>query len=134
MKKILLIASISILGLSSCDKDDKCETNQNSIAGSYKLTAFKYKPAGMPEIDAYSALDACEKDDITTMNSNGTYTVTDAGTVCSPNGSTSGTWSVSGNTITVDGETGTISSFDCKTIVFYQEDMGDRITFTYVKQ
>ena len=136
MKKILLIASISIFAFSSCDKDDDddCQTNVANLSGTYKLTALKYKPSGMAEIDLYATLDACEKDDLTILNSNGTYSYQDAGTVCVPDGSYAGTWSLSGNTITVDGDQGTISSFDCNIVTFYQESGGDRITFTYDKQ
>lgn len=136
MKKIFLIATIGFLGLSSCNKDDDdCEQNMASVSGTYKLTAMKYRPSGSTnEIDLYAFLDACEKDDLTVLNANGTYAYQDAGTVCNPNGSFNGTWTMSGNSITVDGESGTIQSFDCNTIVFYTEDAGDRITFTYVRQ
>ena len=135
MKRILLIATISLFTLASCDKDDDCEQNVNTVSGTYKLTALKYKPSGSStEIDFYALMDACEKDDLTILSSNGTYVYDDAGTVCSPDGSFNGTWSLSGNTITVDGEAGTISSFDCENLTFYVEDSGERLTFTYNKQ
>jgi hypothetical protein len=136
MKKIFLIATVALLGLSSCDKDDDdCEQNMAGVSGTYKLTAMKYRPSGSTnEIDLYAFLEACEKDDLTVLNANGTYAYQDAGTVCDPNGSFNGTWTMSGSSITVDGESGTIQSFDCDNIVFYTEDSGDRITFTYVRQ
>jgi hypothetical protein len=135
MKKILLLATFGIFVMSSCNKDDdNCETNVTTVSGTYKLTSLKYKASGQPEVDLFAFMDACEKDDLTVLNANGTYAYQDAGTACDPNGSFSGTWSMSGSTITVDGDTGTLQSFDCSTLVFYVEDAGDRLTFTYVKQ
>lgn len=135
MKKILLLATFGIFVMSSCNKDDdNCETNVTTVSGTYKLTSLKYKASGQPEVDLFAFMDACEKDDLTVLNANGTYAYQDAGTACDPNGSFSGTWSLSGSTITVDGDTGTLQSFDCSTLVFYVEDAGDRLTFTYVKQ
>ena len=135
MKKILLLATFGMFLLTSCDKDDDdCETNVTSVSGTYKLTSLKYKASGQPEVDLFAFMEACEKDDLTILNANATYSYQDAGTVCSPDGRFAGTWSMSGSTITVDGETGTIQSFDCNTFVFYTEDAGDRLTFTYDKQ
>jgi Lipocalin-like domain len=138
MKRILFFVSLAALTLISCKKDKDCETSTDSLSGNYRQTAIKYKQTpSSTEQDFFSTLDACEKDDILSLASNGTYNYQDAGTTCFPNGSYSGTWSYSGSTITVDGDAATIQSFDCSTLVIYITDAivpGDRITTTLVKQ
>jgi hypothetical protein len=56
---------------------------------------------------------------------------------CDPEETASGTWQLHGNTLTSDGIlNGTISSFDCKTMVCYIENAikpGDRLTYTLEK-
>ena len=48
----------------------------------------------------------CVQDDIYTFLTGGTYTYTDAGMVCSPDGSyTDGTWTISNNSLIWDGQT-----------------------------
>jgi hypothetical protein len=125
----------------SCQKkpEDTCVTSVASISGAYKLTTLQYKlNASAPAQDYLVFMDACEKDDIITLKTDGTYTYQDAGTVCTPNGSDNGTWTLSGSVINSDGVVdGIIESFDCHTLVFYAKDVytpGDRLTFTIVKQ
>lgn len=123
----------------SCKKDkENCDVNSTSISGSYKQTSSKYKQTpSSAEVDFFATLDACEKDDLLVLNSNGTFNYQDAGTACSPSGSYSSTWSLSGNTITIDGESGTVQSFNCTTLTLYIENIfvpGDRLTTTLVKQ
>jgi hypothetical protein len=130
----------------SCTKENShngntngCSISMSSIAGTYKLTALTYKAGSSdPEVDYLAFMDDCEKDDLTTLNSNGNYNYNDAGTQCSPDGASTGTWSLKGNQMTSDGIMGgTISSFDCKTLVFYVADIykaGDKLVFTMKKQ
>lgn len=138
MKKSLLFITLSMLIFISCKKDEKCETSVAKIAGNYRVVAAKYKQTSAgAETDLFVLLDACEKDDTEVLNENGSYTHQDAGTVCTPNGTYSGTWSLSGNTLTIDGETSTIQSFDCSTLVFTISNYfvaGDVATFTLAKQ
>ena len=138
MKKSLLFLSLSLLLFGSCKKVDKCKTNVAKIAGSYKVTSAKYKstPAST-ESDLLILLDACEKDDIEVLNENGSYTHQDAGTSCTPSGTYTGSWTLSGNSLTIDGEVSTITSFDCSTLVFTVSNYftsGDVATFTLAKQ
>jgi hypothetical protein len=137
-----LVCSSAILF--SCKKDPvtpapDCSINQTNLSGAYKLTAITYqRNATAPVVNYFDFMDACEKDDIITLKSNGTYQYNDAGTVCDPNGSNDGTWSVTGNSINSDGSiNGTITSYDCKTLVYYAANInlpGDKYTFTMVKQ
>jgi len=127
----------------ACKKEDHkntCTTDVSSISGSYKITAYAYKAsASSPEQDYYNIIftEACEKDDILTFNSNGNWTLKDAGVVCSPSGDDSGTWSLSGNTLSVDGDPATIESFDCKSLVVSNSDVlitGDKLKITLTRQ
>jgi hypothetical protein len=136
--------TLGIIGItfSSCQKErgnDNCETTMGNIAGSYKLVSLKYKAsANSPEQDYTVFFDDCEKDDIIKLMANGTYEHVDAGIICSPDGNYSGTWSLSGNTLTSDGDIGgEVQSFDCSKLVTVVKDMnmpGDRLTFTLQKQ
>ncbi|HKB45896.1 MAG TPA: lipocalin family protein [Chitinophagaceae bacterium] len=142
MKKIIFLSLVTILFITGCKKhaDPPCTTNATSISGSYKITAVTYKAnASSPEMDYFNILFpyACERDDIYTFQANGSYQIKDAGTVCSPAGDDDGTWSVSGNSMVIDGDATTIESFNCKTLVFVNMDTqtsGDKLKFTLTKQ
>jgi hypothetical protein len=127
----------------SCKKDKNqepdCSITMQNLSGNYKLTALKYKvTANAPEVDYFATMDACEKDDIIVLKSNGTYNYNDLGTVCTPSGTGNGTWTLNGNILNSDGTiNGTITSFDCKTLSYYAEDINvpeDKYTFTMVRQ
>lgn len=129
-----------LLFVMSCSKDDSntCSTNKENIAGNYKITGNTYKqtPTAQEEnlmVDA----DPCEVDDVITFSANSSYQVTDQGVACSPTNDDSGNWSLSGSTLTIDGEPTTIKSFNCKTLVLVTTDVfidDDQITLTLTKQ
>jgi hypothetical protein len=131
----------------SCTKENShngnntngCSISMSSVAGTYKLTALTYKAGSSdPEVDYLAFMDDCEKDDLITLNFNGNYNYNDAGIKCSPDETSTGTWSLKINQMVSDGIfNGTISSFDCKTLVFYVADIykaGDKLVFTMMKQ
>lgn len=132
--------------LFSCKKEKSidppaCAVNVANISGAYKLTALQYKAsATAAPVDYYAYTEDCEKDDIVTFKSDGSYDYNDAGTTCSPDKTEHGTWQLKGNILSKDGELdATIESYDCKskTMVYYVENalkQGDRLTFTWVKQ
>jgi hypothetical protein len=142
MKKLsaLLILFLVIVSCKKHDDKKKCAQDVASISGSYKFTAYTYKETpSSAEEDYFNIIfaDACERDDILTLNSTGNYTVTDAGIVCSPSGGDSGTWSFSGNTMSIDGDLATIESFDCKTLTLVNNDInvaGDKLKITLTRQ
>jgi hypothetical protein len=143
MKMKFCIVTISLVTLlSSCEKDkveDKCMLTTDKLAGTYKLTEVKYKlSATLPEQDFLSLMEACEKDDLLILNSNGTYNYTDIGITCTPPGTITGTWSLNGNNLQSDGILeGEISSFDCNKVVYFIQNtnvQGDKLTFTMTKQ
>src|SRR3954451_993045 len=99
MKKLIYL--IAVVAVFSCNKNDDNNnppaiTMQN-LAGDYKITSVTVN--GMDILSAY--VTPCRQDDIYTLKADSTYTITDAGTVCSPTSDTTGTWSLSGNQITI---------------------------------
>ena len=142
--KISTIILLITFSFFSCKKDEDknstCTSNVASISGSYKIIAYSYKAsATSPETDYYNTLfpDACDRDNVLKFDASGTYELIDAGMVCSPSGNDNGTWTVSGNTMTVDGEATTIQSFDCKTLILSNNDIqtsGDKLTITLIRQ
>ncbi len=141
MKKGLLLAlALPLFLFTSCEKDDQkpnCETTMASLAGTYKITAADYKlTANAPAQNVLTQMfEPCQLDDTQTIEANGTWTYTDAGVQCG--GNQTGTWSLSGNTFTIGGETGTIVSYDCKTLVVTRNSTvvtGDILTITFTKQ
>jgi len=122
------------------DNNSSCTTDVASISGSYKITAYTYQASpSSPEVDHYTTLfpDACDRDNVLVFSTNGTYQLVDAGVVCSPSGDDNGTWSLSGNTMTVNGDQTTIESFDCKTLLLVNLDTqtsGDKLKITLTRQ
>jgi hypothetical protein len=138
---VLLIGSTTFV--TSCkkkDKGDECTLNEANFSGSYQIESVKYKASpASPETDGTSLFfDPCELDDVTTFNNTShTYTYSDAGIVCTPNGDDNGTWSLSGNSITVDGTAEVIENFSCSNFSLSQTSIntaGDKITITFKKQ
>ena len=145
MKSTLLLFSAFLLVLASCKKDGAddgggsgCTTNVASVSGKYKITAMKYKQTPTSaEIDMFGALNDCEKDDLTILNSNGTLMLQDAGTTCSPTTAYSSTWSLGSGTIVINGKLGIIDNFDCDILTVSTSGIfvaGDKLTVTYDKQ
>lgn len=139
---ITMAAGIFIACQKESSSGNGCKTDMEHIAGTYKLTAMKYKvKTTSPEQDYLRYMDACETDNLITLSVKGSYTYSDAGVKCSPDEGSTGTWSVKGNTITCEEDDildlGVISDFDCKQLVLYHDDVivqGDRMIFTLVKQ
>jgi hypothetical protein len=141
MKK-LLFSSILIFFIVSCSKntDTKCELTSASVAGPYKVTSVRYKatPTGT-ETDYYNTFypDVCERDDIITLLANGSATYTDGGVKCSPPGDDTGTWSLSGNVITIDGGASNVDNYNCSSITISNTDVfnvGDKMTIVLTRQ
>ncbi|MFL5787010.1 MAG: DUF5004 domain-containing protein [Flavisolibacter sp.] len=145
MKKaiqVLLLFSCSITGI-RCSKSASVSTsiqiNTQNLSGTYKLTGITAKDnATGIQIDLYSQLKDCQKDDLEILNANGTYQYVDAGTQCSPPGDFTGSWSVIGSKITLDTNTGDIQKFDGKTLIVTSTETNNGSTYTvtqtYTKQ
>jgi hypothetical protein len=140
MKKVLFgLLSIALITGTACKKSkDAPAITKENLAGTYVMTASTMKMGSSPEMDIFSQLDACQKDDQFKLNLDGSFLVIDAGTKCDPDGSYSDTWSLSGTTITIEGESGTVSKFDGTNLEVTSEYTDSGITFqlkaTYKKQ
>ncbi|MBS1761502.1 MAG: lipocalin family protein [Bacteroidetes bacterium] len=135
MKKLLFGAfALALFAGVGCKKDkdeDVCALSSASFAGSYKITGATTQMGSGTETDIYTSLyEPCERDDVYTFNTNGTYTLTDAGVVCDPPNTDAGTWAISGNTVTIDGDNANISNFTCSgfTVVASYTDAGITVT------
>ena len=144
MKWVLVaIATSCIL---SCQKEESnapgCSISMTGLSGTYKLTALKYQAsAAAAPVDYLASMDACEKDDKIELSPNGTYAYSDMGVQCTPDNSSTGTWSIKENTFVCKEndilDQGTISTFDCRQLVIYRDNIivqGDRMTLTLTKQ
>jgi hypothetical protein len=142
IKKTLTVVAISTMFFACKKEKDStpgCPVTMENLSGSYKLTALQYKAsANATPADYLAYLDDCEKDNIISLKSDGTYKEDDAGTVCTPSETAEGTWQLNGKTLISDGTlNGTIASFDCKSLIFYVDNalkQGDRLTYTLEKQ
>lgn len=155
MKRNQLIYSVLFLFLSSviltsvsCKKDeDSPQTKTEILSGkNFVLTAWTINPPiaynGIEISDFYSFLEACEKDDITIFNANGTVTFDEGATKCDAGDpqTTSGTWVFTDNetklSVTDDGDTqifDIIELTSAKLKITYEvvEDLGNGdVTYT----
>ena len=140
MKKTTVFILCVVLLFSCKEKPLECTTSVANISGSYRVTAYGYKQTPTsPEEDYYPIIfpDACDRDDIYTFISNGTYEMKDAGLACSPPDDEVGAWTFDGNSLTIDGYPAAIESFDCKTFIMSTANInvaGDRLKITMIKQ
>ena len=132
------VLSLGTLLFVSCKKEDKAYVaTKENLTGSYKITGLTY--AGVNVInhtnEDHNVVEACERDDLMTLNANSTYIVTDAGTACDPSSDDTGSWEfVSSTSVTIDGETGTIKSWNGKTLVVEAQDSGVTVVTTLSRQ
>ncbi|MFL5810873.1 MAG: lipocalin family protein [Flavisolibacter sp.] len=137
MKKMIIAFSALAMVFVSCKKDEESKAvtpTKENLTGVWMVTSAKISSGGA-SVDMFSSFDACQKDDKYHFNGDLTYQVEDAGTQCDPSTSSDGTWALTNaTTINIDGEVGTIDSFDGKNLVV-TEDMGNgKMTTTFVKQ
>lgn len=141
MKKQIVITLVSCLFLFSCKKgeaiENTCGLNDTNFAGTFKVKSVIYKySATDPGTDYFLTWDACKKDDLLYIQSDHQTLHVDAGMRCSPSGGGIGNWTLSGNTIVMDYQAGTMTYFDCKTtiIVSPQPTPNETITTTLERQ
>lgn len=137
----MLIAICIMALLASCKKDaETCTLSTSAVSATYEITAVRYKASpSSSEVDYYNQFfpDPCQRDDRITLNSNGTYIMTDAGVACTPPGDDNGTWSLSGNTMTIDGEATNVDNFNCSTLTISISDVntpGDRLILVLTRR
>jgi len=122
MKTIIfkLLPLMVVLAMASCKKDDPTTTELLIDSDGWILVSMTVDPpivdpiSGTSITDFYAQMDACDKDDITIFQDNGTYITDEGATKCDPNDpqTETGTWVLSADekTITIDGESWTIES------------------------
>jgi hypothetical protein len=141
MKKMILAFSVLTLVIASCKKDKTdapVTPTKENLTGAYKVTAASMS-SGSGSVDIFNndnLTEPCERDDIYQLNADNSYGRLDLGTVCSPsNDYTGGTWSLDNSTtLNLDGEIGTIKSWNGKTLVIDYVMSGVTFSSTYVKQ
>lgn len=138
---LFLFAALLATTFFSCKKNDDnkdCTLSEANLSGTYKIGAAKYKAsASSPEVDAMSMVDECNLDDLETYKADHTVTYTDAGVKCGDPSDGPASWSLNGKTLTVGGDTGTITSFDCSGFTVTQSNFmkdGDSFIVTFTKQ
>ena len=109
-----------------------------NISGTYGLKALTWTYLGTT-INVYDSLEAREKDDLYTFNSNLTFTAKDAGIVCAPPGDVSTTWALRNDSIFLNGSTNgaKIKSFDGTTLIMTGTPLSDPGVYavtTYVRK
>ena len=128
MKKIILLLTIgtTILFSSSCKPVEEENTPSNPTPASktelltskvWKVTAFTLDGQNF-----FSQLDDCEKDDLTTFKTNGSFIEDEGATKCNvsdPQIITSSTWKFIDNEtkILVDGDTATIKTLSTTSLI-----------------
>ena len=132
-----------LLAFASCKKDSLSKTDLLTDADGWKMVSLTTDPAivdpftGTQITDLYAQFDACDKDDITTFSANGTFVSDEGATKCDPSDpqTTSGTWLLSADekTITIDGESWTISELSKSTlrVTYPWVDNSSGITYTW---
>lgn len=141
MKKVMLgFSVVALLATASCKKDNnntQVTPTKENLVGTYKMTAATMNNINVfnNSIESLNMFEACDRDDLYKLNADLTYEVIDAGTVCDPDNSYTSEWDLTNSTtIVVDGEAGTINSFDGKTLVVSLNYGGTIAKSTYVKQ
>jgi hypothetical protein len=136
---LLLLASALITSCKKNDTKQSCSLDMASIAGTYKITTYTYRatPTSPPQdfTDVFLP-NPCERDDSVTLSATGSYVYKDAGVVCSPPRDTTGTWSLTGATLILDGTVTTVKSFNCQTLILANTNVsqpGDEVDITFVR-
>jgi hypothetical protein len=132
MKKLLPVLFAFGLFSTACKKSqDAPPITKENLAGAYKIIADVATSSGV-STDVYATYQSCAKDDIWSFNTDNSLVVTDAGVVCDPSDSWSGTWSLEGTTITVAGQSGTVTKFDgsiMEITITLSDTSSEKITF-----
>jgi hypothetical protein len=142
-KMILALLAIASVSLSGCKKDDD-ESNTDKLTDkNWKMTALTVDPplnvGGTMISNVYPQIPACQQDDLTIFNDNGTVTFDEGATKCNSSDpqSTQGTWTWNTNetilSITDAGNTEsyTVTSLSSDVMVATFTDNSTGIVETY---
>lgn len=130
---MLLTVSVALFFMACKKEKTSPEITKENISGTYTLKSATATSAltGSQTLNMLDMMLPCEKDDQITLKPDLTVQYTDAGIKCGDGGDDNGTWSLAGNTITIDGETATIEKFDGTTLIITSEGTESDIPFKY---
>jgi hypothetical protein len=139
MKRVFFFLLFVYITLPYCKKnnqDNPFKVSLESISGNYRLIA-----ATAGGIDVFSNQDtmlnyfkSCMKDDIYRFNAGNVLQVEDAGQVCIPTTSDTGSWSLLNPTkLAIDGEEAIIKFFDGQKLLLTREINDQMTEFTFIK-
>jgi hypothetical protein len=126
MKKLFILVSVFLFLSTACKKSSSsgttCDKTVAGIAGDYGVTKIQSSLLG--DITNTVLPDPCDRDDKVQLKADKTVNLVDAGTVCSPANTGSGSWDVVSGKITISAPflpiaitNATITSYDCHTLV-----------------
>ena len=101
--------------LVSCSKEggsNSTAINVANISGTYKLTGLTVQLTPLPPQSILDSIPDCQRDDLIKLNHDMSLYLVDNGVTCVPPANDTSTWSLNGNTITIDTLTGTIQKYD----------------------
>jgi hypothetical protein len=141
---MIIACSALAIVFTSCKKDEESKPvtpTKENITGIWMVTSAKIS-SGSNSVNVFNNPDEvinffapCERDDKYHFNSDMSFHIEDAGTQCDPPTNINGDWAFTNATsMTIDGEDGTIDSFDGKTLVFSVDQGSSKMTTTYTKQ
>jgi hypothetical protein len=114
---ILSVLLITVLSLTACKKDDQGPSNETKgyskerLVGTYRVTALSTVVNGTT-INILAQWDDCEKDNLQILKADMTYSAVDAGVKCDDATDDTGTWSINGSKLVIDGEEFNIDNFE----------------------
>ncbi|HEY8897494.1 MAG TPA: lipocalin family protein [Niastella sp.] len=129
---LLLLASATFTACKKDKDDESLAVTKDNLVATYTVASIKMK-SGSTEKDVTNDpnyVEQCEKDDELTLKADMTLQIKDAGTQCSPTSSGPGTWSITGNTLTIDGDENTIKSLSKNSLVLENSWTVSGVTFT----
>ena len=132
--KPVLVILFAASFFSACKKEKTSPAiTKENFSGTYTLKSSTATSAltGSQTLNLYDMMLPCEKDDQVTLKIDFTVLYADAGIKCEEPGDDTGTWSLAGNTITIDGEKATIEKFDGTTLIITAEGSESGISFKY---
>lgn len=140
--KLIVILSFAVFCLISCKKNKEAQTgcalNETNLLGTYKYGVATYKASPTsPAVNASSMVDSCSLDDLITLKANNVFIYTDAGLQCNPSDAGTSTWSLHGNIITLNSQSGPIDNFTCASFTVAHANFfnaGDTLLITFQRQ
>ncbi len=113
MKKIAPALLLFFFSNTSCKRaTENPPVTKENIVGTWQLTAKRMSATGIPEQDAFTTLNECEKDDLYRFNIDDSFSYIDSGVTCETNGTSTGVWQLNGEVIAFMGQSGKITNFN----------------------